>query len=82
MKPYYRSYRSAVVFIVVIIGLLAPAPLAAYISRSADLTPDEQNNIDIFNNTNKSVVYVTNSQIRRDYFSLNIYEIPAGTGST
>lgn len=46
-----------------------------------DLTPDEKNNIDVFQRTNKSVVYVTNSQIRQDYFSLNIHEIPAGAGT-
>jgi S1-C subfamily serine protease len=46
-----------------------------------ELTPDEQNNIEIFKRTNKSVVYVTNSRIRRDYFTLNIQEIPAGTGT-
>ncbi len=50
-------------------------------SLSGELTPDEQNNINIFSSTNKSVVYVTNSQIRRDVFSLNIYEIPAGSGT-
>ncbi len=47
----------------------------------ANLTPDERNNIDIFSKTNKSVVYVTNSRLRRDFFTLNIQEIPAGTGT-
>jgi len=60
--------------------------LASVSSVSADthrdgLTPDEQNNIDVFEKTNKSVVYVINSQIQRDFFSLNIYEIPAGAGT-
>ncbi|MCP4752995.1 MAG: trypsin-like serine protease [Proteobacteria bacterium] len=50
-------------------------------TTSSDLTPDERNNIDIFSRTNKSVVYVINSQQRQDYFSLNIYEIPAGAGT-
>lgn len=59
------------------------SPLYAYSGSTSayELTPDESNNIEIFNNTNKSVVYVTNSQIRRDYFSMNIYEIPAGAGT-
>ena len=51
------------------------------LSKTTDLTPDEQNNISIFSQTNKSVVNVTNSRLRRDYFSLNIYEIPAGAGT-
>jgi S1-C subfamily serine protease len=46
-----------------------------------ELTPDERNNIDIFRRTNQSVVYVTNTQIQRDFFTLNIYEMPAGTGT-
>lgn len=45
------------------------------------LTPDEKNNIDIFSKTNKSVVYVTNTRLQQDRFSLNIYEIPAGAGT-
>ncbi|MBU3914940.1 trypsin-like peptidase domain-containing protein [bacterium] len=48
---------------------------------AVDLTPDEQNNISVFSRTNKSVVYVANSRIERDFFTLNIYEIPAGTGT-
>ena len=50
-------------------------------SARIQLTPDEKNNINVFSQTNKSVVNVTNSKIRRDFFSLNIYEIPAGAGT-
>ncbi len=50
-------------------------------SLASGLTPDEKNNIDVFQKTNKSVVYVTNSQVQRDFFTLNIYEIPAGAGT-
>ncbi|PCI30013.1 MAG: 2-alkenal reductase [SAR324 cluster bacterium] len=45
------------------------------------LTSDEANNISVFKRTNKSVVYVTNSQIQQDRFSLNVQEIPRGTGT-
>lgn len=45
------------------------------------LTSDEQNNISIFKQAKKSVVYVANSQIRQDFFSLNVQEIPSGTGT-
>ena len=50
-------------------------------ATAIELTPDEKNNIKVFRRTNKSVVNVTNSKIRRDVFSLNIYEIPAGSGT-
>jgi len=58
------------------VNLLAYSEVEKY-----TLTPDEKNNIDIFSKTNKSVVYVTNTQLQRDRFSLNIYEIPAGAGT-
>ncbi|MDH5560579.1 MAG: trypsin-like peptidase domain-containing protein [Deltaproteobacteria bacterium] len=45
------------------------------------LTRGEQNNIQIFKSAFKSVVYVNNSRIQRDYFSMNAYEIPSGTGT-
>ena len=45
------------------------------------LTAYERNNIEVFKNANRSVAWVTNSQIRRDYFSFNAYEIPMGTGT-
>lgn len=44
-------------------------------------TEDEANNIEIFKRASDAVVYVTNTQLRRDFFSLNIMEIPQGTGS-
>ena len=46
-----------------------------------ELTAYERNNIEVFKKANKSVVWVTNSQIRRDYFTLNVYEMPVGTGT-
>ncbi len=55
--------------------------LVALSQDKIGLTPDEQNNISVFSKTNKSVVYVTNSRIKRDFFTLNIYEIPAGAGT-
>jgi S1-C subfamily serine protease len=42
---------------------------------------DEQNNIDIFKRASPAVVYITNLQLRRDVFSLNVSEIPQGTGT-
>jgi len=71
--------------------LIAPpfAGSAAALTRSSgavealegELTADERNNIEVFRKTNQSVVYVTNTQIQRDFFTLNIYEMPAGTGT-
>ncbi len=58
-------------------------PTASVLAETpiGNLTPDERNNIDVFQRTNKSVVYVTNSQVKRDLYSRNIQEIPAGAGT-
>ena len=81
MKPNFKGFQSAILYLAVVLALLYPNSLFADSHKNAGLTPDEKNNIEIFNKTNKSVVYVTNSQMRRDRFNMNIYEIPAGTGT-
>ena len=54
-----------------------PRPVTA----RGDLAGDEQNTIDIFRSAAPSVVYITSIAVRRNLFSLNVYEIPQGTGS-
>lgn len=44
-------------------------------------TDDEKNNIAVFENASPSVVFVTNTQLRRQRFSLNVMEIPRGSGT-
>ncbi len=46
-----------------------------------DLAQDEKTATEIFRNVSRSVVYITNIELRRDFFSLNSYEIPKGSGS-
>ena len=45
------------------------------------LTPEELANIHIFESATPSVCFITTSNVRRDYWSRNITEIPRGTGS-
>jgi S1-C subfamily serine protease len=45
------------------------------------LGADERDNIQIFRDASASVAYITNTALRRDFFSLNVFEIPQGTGS-
>jgi S1-C subfamily serine protease len=54
-----------------------PRPVIA----RGDLAEDEKNTIDLFDFVSPSVVYITSIELRRSLFSLNIYEIPQGTGS-
>ena len=44
-------------------------------------TDDEINNIAVFESASPSVVFVTNTQLRRQRFSLNVLEIPRGSGT-
>jgi len=45
------------------------------------LYPDEQETIRIFNDATTSVVFITNLSSRRDYFTLDMTEVPQGSGS-
>jgi S1-C subfamily serine protease len=45
------------------------------------LDSGERRDIEIFRNAAESVVSVTNIGLRRDFFSLNVFEIPQGSGS-
>ncbi|MEJ2688517.1 MAG: trypsin-like peptidase domain-containing protein [Deltaproteobacteria bacterium] len=51
------------------------------ISARGDLAEDEKNTIEIFQAVSPGVVYITSVELRRNIFSLNVYEIPRGTGS-
>jgi len=56
---------------------VVPVPVAA----RGDLAADEQSTIALFRSASPAVVYITNIEVRRNIFSLNIHEIPKGTGS-
>jgi S1-C subfamily serine protease len=45
------------------------------------LTEDERETIELFERASPSVVYITSLSVRRDFFTLNVLEIPQGTGS-
>jgi len=51
------------------------------VTPRGNLAEDEQSTIDLFRNASPSVVYITSIALRRNLFSLNVYEIPQGTGS-
>ena len=52
-----------------------PAVLPRITSR------DEDNNVEIFKAVSPSTVFITTRQLRRDLFTMNVFEIPQGTGS-
>ncbi len=51
------------------------------VTARGDLAGEEINAIEIFQQTSPSVVYITSIELRRNFFTLNAYEIPKGTGS-
>lgn len=51
------------------------------VTARGDLAEDEKNTIELFQATSASVVYITTTELRKNFFSLNVYEIPTGTGS-
>lgn len=45
------------------------------------LSPEEQATIDVFKQISQSVVFIENTSIQRDPWSLNLFEVPQGNGS-
>jgi len=51
------------------------------VTPSNGLTPAEQATINLFESATPSVAFITTSNVRRDYWTRDITEIPRGTGS-
>ena len=65
-----------------LIAFLLPALNATSADYPAFQTEDEANTIEVFKQASPAVVYVTNTAFRRTgIFSLNVQEIPQGTGT-
>jgi S1-C subfamily serine protease len=50
-------------------------------SASSKLNSDETSNIELFQKAAPSVAYITSISVQRDFFTLNVFEIPQGAGS-
>jgi S1-C subfamily serine protease len=48
---------------------------------SAELGPDERATISVFERATRSVVFIANTAIQRDFWSLDTMEVPQGSGS-
>ena len=51
------------------------------VAARGDLADDEKTTISIFNQTSPSAVYITTLAVQHDVFSLDLQQIPQGTGS-
>lgn len=54
---------------------------AIHLTHDQSLSAEERNTISVFEKAAKSVVYITNTALRRDFWSLNTFEVPQGSGS-
>jgi len=68
-KRFFEESRSA---------SIVAAPSA---EMTGDLLAYERNTIDVFQQASSAVVFVHNLQKRREFFSFNVTEVQAGTGS-
>ncbi len=62
----------------------SPIPFSSpyrHFTAADQLSPEELNTIAMFEKAAKSVVYITNTALRRDFWSLNTFEVPQGSGS-
>lgn len=59
----------------------APRATPRAIAPRGDLTVDEKSTIALFRRASPSVVYITTLTVARDFFTLNLLQIPEGTGS-
>lgn len=49
--------------------------------RAFQFEPAETATIEVFEQSSRSVVFISNTAIRRDFWTLNIFEVPQGSGS-
>ena len=94
--PMSPSLKLLSLFLVLVIGLTAlgvwfvaddgvsvtniegePRPIV----ERGELSADEKGTIDLFRQASPSVVNITTVTVARDFFTLNLLEIPEGTGS-
>ncbi len=79
----------ALVFLLVwsIVRSDQPAPLhdpdakPRAVAPRGDLTAEEKTTVDIFSEASPSVVYIESSELGRDIFGFDVFEIPRGAGS-
>ena len=58
-----------------------PAAETRTVAARGDLAADEEATIALFRRASPAVAYITSVALRRDLFTLNVFEIPQGSGS-
>ena len=60
---------------------VSPPPSYLHLIANQTLSAEELSTIAVFEKAAQSVVYITNTAVRRDVWSLNTFEVPQGSGS-
>jgi S1-C subfamily serine protease len=60
---------------------LASVEVSGRVESTGDLADSETRTIELFRVTSPSVVHITTSKVARDFFSMNLQEIPQGSGT-
>jgi S1-C subfamily serine protease len=78
-----RMIVAAVLMLLPALQARAASPDAAprVVMPRGPLAADEQNNVDVFRRISPSVVHITTLGLQRDFFSLNVQQVPKGTGT-
>jgi S1-C subfamily serine protease len=58
-----------------------PSATPRTVAARGELFADEKSTISLFKQASPTVVHITAITVQRDFFSLNLYQIPEGTGS-
>ncbi len=58
-----------------------PEAVPRTVAARGSLAEDEQNNIAVFKNVSPSVVHITTLELARNFLSLDVMQIPRGTGT-
>jgi S1-C subfamily serine protease len=89
----HGSHRRPIALVIFgsLAGLLLPAPSASGDSPEspvrlsapgpADLSPEEQATIAVFEKATRSVAFIANTAMQRDPWSFNVLEVPQGSGT-
>ena len=90
-RPYVRvGLLSGVCLLVVLLGRQAwlssaalndPRAMPRPITPRGEFSREEKSTIALFRQASRGVVNITTIGVQRDFFTLNLYQIPQGTGS-
>ena len=76
-----RICRRLIPLLAVVYAIAASSLLRAETDYLSFSTQDEANTIEVFRSASPAVVYVTNTTLQRSFFTLNVEEIPRGSGT-